>query len=152
MFALLGLVVWSSAATLTAAYYYTQYNETRGAFEQWKSIVADTSILIDYGNGTANWHNETVIAGSTAFDALLTVTKNVKYDMSANGAYVKSINGLLESVEAQTPTSMTGHSWFFYYWSSTGSNWTKSSKGADQYILKPNDSTAWRFEHYSYSW
>jgi len=152
LFALLGLVVWAAAATLTAAYYYTQYTETRGAFEQWKSIVANTSILIDYGNGTADWHNETVLAGSTAFDALLTATKDVKYNMSLNGAYVWSINGLAGSKETQTPTSATGTSWFFYCWSSTGSNWTLSSTGADQYILKPNDSTAWRFEHYSYSW
>jgi len=152
MFALLGLVVWSSAATLTAAYYYTQYTETRGAFEQWKSIVANTNVLIDYANGTINWHNETIIAGSTAFDALLTATKKVDYKMSANGAYVSSINGLAESIEAQTPTSVAGHGWFFYYWSNAGSNWTLSSTGADQYILKPNDSTAWRFESYSYYW
>lgn len=114
--------------------------------------MADTNVLIDYGNGTANWHNETVIAGSTAFDALLAVTKEVEYNMSANGAIISSINGLTGSVEAQTPTSARGTSWFFYYWSSTGSNWTLSSVGADQYILKPNDATAWRFEHYSYSW
>lgn len=152
MFALLGLVVWSSAATLTAAYYYTQYSETRDSFEQFRSVVTNTNVLIDYGNGTADWHNETIIAGSTGFDALLAATKNVEYKMYVIGVRVLSINGLAESVEAQTPTSVAGRGWFFYNWESTASNWTQSSKGADQYILKPNDSTAWRFEPYSVSW
>lgn len=145
MFVTLALIVWSMAATLTGAYYYTQYIETRKTFEELKSLIIPENVLIDYGNGTQNWHNETVIAGSTAFDALLTATKNVEYKIYPFGVYVTSINGI--KVEG-TPTS--GHAWLWYYWNITTSKWIDLQKAADAYILKSKDSIAWRYEYYSF--
>lgn len=147
LFVILGLAVWSAAATLTAAYYYTQYLETRRTFEELKSLVIDVNLLMNYGNGTENWHNETVIAGSTAFEALLTVTKNVEYQTTAYGVFVTAINGVKNVAE----TSASGHAWLWYYWDTTASKWTDLLKAADAYILRPNDSVTWRYESYSYS-
>jgi len=147
LFVTLGLMVWSAMATLTAAYYYTQYVETRRTFEELKSLVIDVNVLMDYGNGTQGWHNETVIAGSTAFDALLAVTKDVEYQTTAYGVFVTSINGVKNV--AETPTS--GRAWLWYYWNATTSKWTDLLKAADAYILKPNDSVEWRYEGYSFS-
>ncbi len=146
LFALLGLVVWSSVATITAIYYYTQYTETRKTFEDIKSLVIHTNVLIDYGNGTQNWHNETVIAGSTAFDALLTTTKNVEYTASLYGVFVTSIDRVKNVAVTQT----SGRAWLWYYWHATSSKWTDLLKASDAYILKPDDSTAWRYENYSF--
>jgi hypothetical protein len=145
LFVTLGLIVWSMAATLAAAYYYTQYIETRKTFEDLNSLVINANVLMDYGNGTQYWYNETVIAGSTAFDALLAATKNVDYTIYSFGVYVTSINGI--RVEG-TPTS--GYAWLWYYWNATTSKWIDLYKAADAYILKPNDSITWRYEYYSF--
>jgi predicted nucleic acid-binding protein len=134
-------------ATLTAAYYYTQYVETRKTFEELKSLVIDANVLMNYGNGTQSWRNETVMAGSTAFDALLAVTKNVEYQTTAYGVFVTSINRVKNVAETLT----SGHAWLWYYWNVTASKWTDLLKAADAYILKPNDSITWRYESYSYS-
>jgi len=147
LFVVLGLTVWSAVSTLTAAYYYTQYVEARRTFEELKSLVIEANVLMNYGNGTQNWHNETVIAGSTAFDALLAVTKNVEYQTTVYGVFITSIDGVKNV--AETPSS--GRAWLWYYWNTTTSKWTDLLKASDAYILKPNDSVSWRYESYSYS-
>lgn len=144
MFALLGLIVWSSIASITAFYYYAQYNETRQTFEQLKSLIIQTNVLIDYGNGTENWHNETVTAGSTAFDGLLAATKNVEYRVYSFGVMVESINGVKTVVESPT----TGRAWLWYHWNATTSKWIEGTTGADAYVLRPDDSTTWRYQSY----
>jgi hypothetical protein len=133
-------------ATLAAAYYYTQYIETRKTFEELNSLVFKANVLMDYGNGTQNWNNETVIAGSTAFDALLATTTNVEYTTTAYGVFVSSINGVKNVAE----TPMSGRAWLWYYWNTTTSKWIDLYKASDAYILKPNDSLTWRYEHYSF--
>lgn len=147
LFVILGLAVWSTVASLTAAYYYTQYAETRRTFEEFKSLVINANVQMNYGNGIQNWHNETVIAGSTAFDALLTVTTNVVYQTTAYGVFVTSIDGVKNV--AETPTS--GRAWLWYYWNATTLKWADLLKASDAYVLRPNDSIAWRYESYSYS-
>jgi len=147
LFAILGLAVWSTAASLTAAYYYTQYVETRRTFEELKSLVINANVQMNYGNETQNWHNETVIAGSTAFDALLTVTTNVEYQTTAYGVFVTSVDGVKNV--AETPTS--GRAWLWYYWNATTLKWADLLKASDAYVLRPNAAIAWRYESYSYS-
>ncbi len=146
LFATLGLIVWSMAATLASAYYYTQYIETRKTFEELKSLIIPTNVLIDYGNGTKSWHNITVIAGATAFDSLLAATKNVEYQIYPFGVYVTSINEI--KVEG---TLTSGYAWLWYYWNATTSKWIDLPTASDAYILKPDDSIRWRYELYSYS-
>ena len=147
MFAAMVLAVWAIVASLAAAYYYGLYTETRATFEQLRSLAIDVNLLIDYGNGTMRWHNQTVIAGSTTFEALLTATKKVEYKTSAYGVFVSSIDGV--SNVAETPTS--GRAWLWYWWNATSSRWTDLLKASDIHILKPNDSVAWRYESYSYT-
>jgi len=147
LFVMLGLAVWSAVATFTAAYYYKQYLETRGAFQELKSLVIDVNVLMNYGNGTQDWNNETVVAGSTAFDALLTVTTNVEYQTTAYGVFVTSIDRVKNV--AETPAS--GRAWLWYYWNVTTLKWTDLLRASDAYVLRPNDSIAWRYESYSYS-
>ena len=146
-FVAIGFVVWSLVATLTAAYYYSLYVETRRTFDELKSLAIDVNLLLDYGNGTQRWHNQTMIAGSTTFEILLTVTKNVDYKLSAYGVFVSAIDGV-QNV-AETPTS--GRAWLWYWWNATSSKWTDLMKASDAYILRPNDSVVWRYESYSYS-
>ncbi len=145
MFVAMGLAVWALVATLATAYYYGLYVETRGTFEELKSLAIDVNLLLDYGNGTQKWHNRTAIAGTTVFEILLAVTKNVSYESSLYGAYVKAIDGVQEVQE----TTTSGHAWLWSWWNATSSEWTKLMVASDMYILKPNDSVAWRYESYS---
>jgi hypothetical protein len=146
-FVAMGLIVWSLVSTLTAAYYYSLYVETRRTFDELKSLAIDVNLLLDYGNGTQRWHNRTAIAGTTVFEILLAVTKNVSYESSLYGAYVKAIDGVQEVQETKT----SGRAWLWSLWNVTSSEWTKLMVPSDIYILKPNDSVAWRYESYSYS-
>jgi hypothetical protein len=146
LFALMGLLVWSSVATITAIYYYTQYVDSRKSFEKLQNLVMHANVMIDYGNGTSRWHNETIVAGSTAFDALLAATKKVEFKSYPVGVYVTSIDGVSEVVLS----SKSGHSWLWYYWNATSSSWASVGKAADVYILQPGDSTAWRYESWSF--
>lgn len=147
VFVAMGLAVWALVATFATAYYYGLYLETRATFEQLKSLAIDVNVLLDYGNQTMNWHNQTVIAGSTAFEALLAATKKVEYKTSTYGVFVSSIDGVSNVVE--TPSS--GRAWLWYWWNVTSSKWTDLLRASDAYILKPGDCIAWRYESYSYS-
>ena len=147
IFVAMGLAVWALVATLATAYYYGLYVETRATFEELKSLAINASVLLDYGNGTLNWHNQTVIAGSTAFEALLGATKKVEYKTSAYGVFVSSIEGVSNVEETLT----SGRAWLWYWWSATSSKWIDLLKASDAYILKPDDSIAWCYESYSYS-
>lgn len=144
LFVVLGLVVWASVGTLTAAYYYNQYVETRRTFEEFKSVVIDVNVLMNYGNGTQNWHNQTLIAGATAFDALLSVTKDVDYRIFSFGVLVESINGV------RNTGTMSGYAWFWYDWNATTLSWVNLQEAADGYILKPIDSIEWRYQSFSF--
>jgi hypothetical protein len=145
IFVAMGLVVWSLVATLTAAYYYSLYVDTRRTFDELKSLAIDVNLLLDYGNGTQKWHNRTAVAGTTVFEILLAVTKNVSYESSLYGAYVKAIDGVQQVQETET----SGRAWLWSWWNATSSEWTKLMVASDMYILRPNDSVAWRYESYS---
>ncbi len=138
VFATVGLAVWASVSTLTAAYYYSQYAETRRNFEELRSLVINVNVMIDDGNGNPEWHNTTVIAGSTAFDALLQVA-SVEYKLYSFGAYVTSINGVSENLVSKL-------SWYWYWWNATSSGWDMGLVGCDTYTLEPNDSIKWSYE------
>jgi len=144
-FVALGLAVWAMMATLAAAYYYSEFVETRRTFDELKSLVIDVNVLLDYGNETLRWHSETVIAGATSFDALLAVTTNVEYETYTFGVYVTSIDGVQTEGGAHS-----GRGWFWYYWDAATSRWVNLEKAADAFILKPDDSIAWRYESYSF--
>lgn len=146
LFSLVGLVVWSLVATMAAIYYYSQYTETRRTFDELKALTIYTNVLLDYGNGTQSWHNKTLTrAGATTFDALLATTTNVEYKMYSFGVLVTSIDGVQNVVES--PSS--GRAWLWYYWNATSSEWAFGPIAADAYILKPDDTIAWRYESYS---
>jgi len=146
VFVTLALLVWSMAATGFAGYYYTQYTNVKKAFEESESLIIQIDILMDYGNGTRIWHNQTMlVAGSTVFDALLTITNDVQFQTSAFGVFVTSINGV-ENVAEDT----TGFAWLWYYWDAEKSEWTSGPVGADQYVLNPDGVIAWCYEGYSF--
>jgi len=143
--AVLATLVWASTATGFAAYYYINFQDLLTVIG---GAPIKVDVLIDYGNGTREWHNGTVLfANSTVFDALLSVTKNVKFDVYPSlGVLVTEINGV-KNVGNVT----SGMAWMWYYWEKESWNW--GPEACDKYILGklgPHSIILWNYTSYSY--
>ena len=142
--AVLATLVWALTATGLATYYYL-------AFQDLVNTIGGTpvkvDVLLDYGNGTSKWHNATILfANSTVFDALLAVTKNVKYDVYPYGVLVTEINGV-----KNVGNATSGQAWMWYYWEKGTCNW--ATEACDKYILGrlgAHPIILWNYT--SYSW
>ena len=143
--AVLATLVWALTATGLATYYYLSFQDLVNAIG---GAPVKVDVLLDYGNGTKRWHNGTVLfANSTVFDALLSVTKNVKYDVYPSlGVLVTEINGVKNVGDATSGTA-----WMWYYWGNGTWNW--GPEACDRYILGRLGTHAiilWNYT--SYSW
>lgn len=133
----LGLLCLTIFTTYLAIYYYTEfqkyqtlYNEALSKFSKYILV----NILINYGNGTASWYNNTAVAiGSNLLQATKIIAK-VEYTEYSFGVFVTSINNV-----AGNKT----HAWLWYIWNSTKRNWDLGPTGADGYILKNGDIISW---------
>ena len=139
MFMGLAFSVWAILATGMAGYYYLRFEDVMSAFQEIESSIIEVDFVIDYGNGTETWHNNTaLIAGATAFDALLAVATDVQYESSSWGVFITSING-------RAPLVGENKFWELSFWNTTMSDWILSSVAADYCILSPDDSIKFEF-------
>lgn len=137
VFMVLAFSVWAVLATGMAGYYYLRFEDVLKAFREIESSIIEVDLLIDYGNGTEMWHNGTeLIAGSTAFDALLAETTDVQYEIFSFGKLITSINGR-EGGE--------NSGWLWFFWDTEKSEWDYSLDAIDQYILHPSDILKFEF-------
>lgn len=142
--AILATFVWALIATGSAAYYYLAFQNLVNAIG---GTPVKVDVLLDYGNGTSSWHNGTMLfANSTVFDALLSVTKNVKYDMYPFGVLITEINGV-----KNVGNATSGMAWMWYYWENGTWNW--GPEACDRYILgRLGSHSAILWNYTSYSW
>lgn len=133
----LAFFVWAITATSFAGYYQIRYTKVIEAFEEMEGSVIKVDVLIDYGNGTQIWHNETtVIAGSTTLDALLLITKNVELEKYSGKTYISGIDGRIEG-------GTSGWTWWF--WNAEKSDWDYSLDAVNEYILHPDEIIKFQF-------
>lgn len=135
---LLALVVlcWALAASLTAGYYYYQYNDLSSKV---KETIITANLGINYGNGSAiHWLNETKInAGSTLLD-LTKLAASVNYTESLSGASVNAIDTIPNS---------DGKYWL--WWSHSSYGWTFGQVASDKYVIGQNETVVWYREAYT---
>jgi len=171
----LGLACWAIATSILAAYYFVSYNEARRAYEdlmtahqQTISAILDelselhdliqrikeagfveVSLCIDYGNGTAEWHNNTLMpVGSTLFNLTEQATWNLSYVVwPGMGVYVTCINGVCERII--TP-GHEGYSWIWYYWDPRAKTWIWGPTACDKHVLSDGEVLMWRYEHWAF--
>ena len=109
------------------------------------------SICIDYGNGTAEWHNKTVmLTGSSLFQFSQSVAKlNFTYDalMKPGHIRVTSIDDKKEYTN-YTISSSEGAAWLWYYWDDNRQAWAFGPVGCDAWMLKDGSIYKWSFEHW----
>ena len=136
----LGLLCLTILTTYLSIYYYTEaqkyqtlYNETLNELSKFSKYIL-VNILIDYGNGTAIWYNNTaVVGGSSLLEATKTVAE-VEYTEYSFGVFVSAINNVAGN---QT------HAWLWYIWNSTKGDWDLGPTGADSWILRDGDIISW---------
>ena len=142
-----GLICGLIVTAYFTAYYYGEYTRYEGLYratlKDLEALTMQVKILIDYGNGTRRWHNNTrVPLGFSLLNATLTVAK-VDYSFMEFGgklyAWVKAINGV-----GGSPNKF----WFWYYWNSTASKWESGPIASNAHILHHGDTVSWVYTQF----
>ncbi|MEM2972279.1 MAG: hypothetical protein QW270_07675 [Candidatus Bathyarchaeia archaeon] len=112
--------------------------------EEYERCIIRVNICIDYGNGTATWHNGTVVPlGCNLLNATKQIaTVNCTYYWSVPGYFVDAINEVWNE---------GSYYWMWYQWTPEDEKWKYGPTGADSYILRNNETVKWRYEIPNYS-
>jgi len=101
-----------------------------------KNASISVSILIDYGNGTIDWHDPLVLPdSSTVFNATLAVA-TVNYSHYPQGVFVDAINDVWNT---------SPYYWTWWYWNFTESTWSLGPIASDRHFLTHLDIIAWHY-------
>lgn len=139
------LLCWAITASFLAGFLWMHRpltdNDTQRSIQRIK-----VDVLINYGNTTLIWHNEThLIKGMSVYETLLLVADNVNATRGTSGYYIEGINGVSED---------DNHGWVFAIHGRTGEagktvdDWYFPGKSADGVTLEQNDKVAFLF----YNW
>jgi len=97
-------------------------------------------ILVDYGNGSKVWYNDTTINnGDNLFKAMMKVLK-VTYTTYQYGVFIESIN----NVRNDPSKNMY---WIWWRWDSEKKIWVLGSMSCDKYIPVNGEVFAWKYSN-----
>ena len=156
----LAMLVWAICGSALAGYYFTQYNVYRNEYaalvagfnslsqtmgnlsNMMESLSLRVNLLINYGNGTLVWYNDTALpVGSTAFTAVMGVAKVEYKDYGQElGILVTSVNGL---------ASNSSQGWFYWYMTTSNSTWVSPEYSCAKYILHRGDTISFAYESFA---
>ncbi len=143
MWVSLGLACLLVVAVYFAAYYYMESVNYRQLYERaaadLKRLTMPVNILIDYGNGTKIWYNETLVPRESTLLGATEIVAKVDYYTTKDGSFVTHINGV---------GGESNRYWIWYIWNSTENSWSWGPVACDRYILKEGDTVAWRYEQF----
>jgi hypothetical protein len=135
------LLLWSVIATCLAVYYHATYVESKERiYRELARIAIRVDLLIDYGNGTRRWHNDTLLPiGASVFNLTLTVAKVDYEPWPPYGMSVIAINDVRRDPERK-------FYWIWWYWNATTRKWTLGPVMSDKYMLNDGDIICWYYE------
>ena len=140
VFAVLALVVWSVTATAYTGYYYMQYKQLEDTLKTMQSLVLKVNVLINYGNGTIEWHNGTLVpAGATVFNATSNVAE-VDYSMWGDSVLINSINGVQGTQDM---------GWIWWIWDSATSEWKPTLEIANKHVMVDSETIGWNYQDWA---
>jgi len=146
-YVVLGLFSWALIGTVLAGYYFVQQDMYQREYNEIAKQLTNISIKVDfvlnYGNGTRIWKNDTVLPlGSTAFNATIHIASDVGYqDFGGElGILVTSINGVSQN---------NTHGWFYWVWEKENTMWLSMPYSCAKYILHEGDLLAITYACYS---
>ena len=123
------------SAQIGAYYYLEQISSADG------STTGAVNTLINYGNGTLKWYNETRIPANWNFYNLTVYLTGGNVVASFNGLldehYVTGINGK----ENSSP-----YFWTLWTFCEKQNAWTQAPVGADKIFLGNNSTLAWAYQ------
>jgi hypothetical protein len=126
-------IITGSYSVFLRSQYIALKDENQKILKELHELTSTVDIMIDYGNGTKTWFNDTrIIPG----ESLLNVTKDItdlEYTMSEFGAFVSSINGI-EGTQDN-----------FWIWNYYEDGWKMGLTGADQKYLHEGDIVSWKY-------
>ncbi|MEM3510693.1 MAG: hypothetical protein QW158_03190 [Nitrososphaerales archaeon] len=139
---LLILLVLSSGLSV---YFYLDSVDVKSRYNyvlsELRGVAFEVDLLIDYGNGSLVWHNNTLLPiGSSLLNATLKVSRSVEYLGSDMGVFVNGIDGV------GTKVVQKGHYWIWWRFDKEKGEWTIGETAADQYMIKQGDILAWLYE------
>jgi len=97
-------------------------------------------ILLDYGNGSRIWYNETIISnGETLFKAMTKALK-MTYKTYQYGVFIESINNVYNDPNRNMY-------WMWWRWDSEKKIWILGSISCDKYIPVNGEIFAWKYSN-----
>ncbi|MHA1713962.1 MAG: DUF4430 domain-containing protein [Candidatus Ranarchaeia archaeon] len=128
------ILIWAVGASGVGAYYYFQYTTTNDAYQK---IVGEETIIasigFDYGNGTIEWHNSTVIPFNSTVLYLTNQTAEITGKKYSFGFYLTGINDVISNA--------SGNEKYWVY--SVNGNY--AMVGPDAYYLRFGDIVLWSY-------
>ena len=130
-----------------AAYFLLRYQEAESSSNLYLSELKSanssapltTNILLDFGNGTRQWHNGTFVQpGWNVYIATVVVTRG-----NMNATWYPSYGEHLVSVIDGVQNNQN-ESWFLWSYNSS-SSWQVVQQGADQLPAYPGSVYAWSY-------
>ena len=105
----------------------------QAVIEELEDFTTQVDIMIDYGNGTVQWYNDTRIqTGASVLDATV-LACDVEYQTSDFGSFVTTVNGVEQDAS------------HFWMWSTYDDGWEVGMVGADQYNIHDGDIIGWTY-------
>lgn len=137
MWVCVALLCSVATTSMLTVYYYgenlryqTLYRDTLGDL---KAVSIQVSVVINYGNGTKKWHNNTrVPIGSSVFN-VTSIVADIDYSTEWGSAFVTAINGV----------GGTGSYWIWWHRNATSSMWQCGPVGCDAFTLHEGDVVGW---------
>lgn len=137
LYIVLGIAALVVASVQTAAYYYFQ--KSSHVSESASSLVA-VNALINYGNGTVHWYNQTVPSNWNFYELTLNLTRGnlqaESYPPPLNEHLVLAINGV---------TNNGTFSWWLWRFCQVTNAWSSSNVGADLIRVSNAQTIAWAY-------
>ena len=105
----------------------------QAVIEELEDFTAQVDIMIDYGNGTVQWYNDTRIQTSASVLDATVLACDVEYQTSDFGSFVTTVNGVEQDAS------------HFWIWSFYDDGWEVGMVGADQYNIHDGDIIGWTY-------
>ena len=143
------LVVVASVSVLLNAFLLPNYlalmNENGKLSDLLKENTVKVDVLVNFGNGTRSWYNETVAPSGSSF---LNVTAKIFGDSmvatySSYGVMVTKLGGAGPSPDHPSLY------WIWFEWDPDSQTWKMGETGADQYRPIPGQVLAWALVDFS---
>jgi hypothetical protein len=140
VFVVLAFTVWAVTATAFTGYYYLQYRQLEDTLKTMQSLVLKVNVLVNYGNGTKEWHNNTLVpAGSTVFNVTVAIAE-VDYSLWNEYVLIDAINGLQGTKDI---------GWIWWIWDPPTSEWKQVLEAANKHVLVEGDTIGWNYQSWA---